>query len=85
MVANDEDAAFLDYRRCALTLSGSETEIVAAIGAGDRAKATELAAAAGWLERTEERALKASRERRELEGKLLRRGMTAPLKERAVR
>jgi len=77
--------AFLDYRRSALTLSGSETEIVAAIGAGDRAKATELAAAAGWLERTEEGALKASRERRELEEKLLRLGMTAPWKERAVR
>ncbi len=77
--------AFLDYRRRALTLSGPEIEIVAAIGAGDPSKAIELACAAGWLERTAEGALKASRERKELEEKLLRLGMTAPWKERAVR
>lgn len=70
--------AFLDYRRNALHLSGPETALVAAIASGDRAKALELAGAAGWVERGEDGALKASRERRELEAKLGRLGIAAP-------
>ena len=70
--------AFLDYRLNALTLSGPETVLVAAIGSGDRAKAIELATASGWLERGEGGALKASRERREIEEKLARLGIAVP-------
>jgi len=70
--------AFLDYRREALQLSRLETAIVAAIGAGDRAKAAELASSYGWLQRGEGGVLKGSRERRELEAKLARLGLTIP-------
>jgi thymidylate synthase (FAD) len=70
--------AFLDYRRQALHLSGPETAIVAAIASGDPARALDLATGYGWLERGGDGGVKASRERRELEEKLPRLGLTAP-------
>ncbi|MBK8231529.1 MAG: FAD-dependent thymidylate synthase [Candidatus Eisenbacteria bacterium] len=61
--------AFLDYRFHGAGLSRIESEILAAIGNGDRATAQSRAELAGWLLRGE-RGLKRNRERIEFEAKL---------------
>jgi thymidylate synthase (FAD) len=70
--------AFVDYRLSALSLSRLESDILAALGAGDPARAVELATAAGWLARGDGGALKRHREREECEEKLGRLGHRPP-------
>ena len=69
--------AFLDYHMEMLTLSRLEIEIVGALIRGDASRANELATEFGWL-RTDEKGLKANRERSELEEKLGRLGLPVP-------
>jgi len=61
--------AFLDYRFHATGLSRMESEILAAVGAGDPVKANAIAREAGWLE-PGKNGLKAHRERGEFARKL---------------
>lgn len=70
--------AFVDYRLSALSLSRLESEILAALGAGEPARAVELATAAGWLARGDGGGLKRHREREECEEKLERLGHRPP-------
>jgi thymidylate synthase (FAD) len=69
--------AFEDYRLNALSLSRIEREVVAALCRGDRARAESIAERAGLLARGPE-GLKRSRERHELERKLVDLGLEAP-------
>jgi len=69
--------AFLDYRFHATGLSRIESEILAAAGAGDTARAVEIARDAGWLE-PGKKGLKGNRERREFEAKLATWGIDVP-------
>ena len=68
--------AFLDYRKNAIHLSSIESDIVAAFVSGDTQEARGLAARHGLLNRRQDGALKANRERKELEDKLLSLGLT---------
>jgi len=70
--------AFLDYRRHALRLSRLETSIVAALAAGDAARAGELADANGLLRRADDGRLRPNRERAELDEKLSALGLRPP-------
>lgn len=70
-------SAFVDYRLNALALSKPEVEIIRHLQAGDQDAARATALSLGWLEATSE-GLVANRERRELEEKLARLGMTRP-------
>jgi thymidylate synthase (FAD) len=69
--------AFLDYQLETLTLSRLEIEIVGALGRGDLEKARSLAEEFGWL-RSDDKGLKANRERAELEEKLERLNLPIP-------
>ena len=68
--------AFLDYQKNELRLSCIETEIVAALAARDTERARSIATQYGLLNRRPDGALKSNRERRELEVKLTRLGLT---------
>ena len=68
--------AFLDYRRNAVLLSSIESEIIGAFATGDVQKARNLASQHGLLNRKQDGALKANRERKELEEKLAGLGLT---------
>ena len=70
--------AFQDFRFQGLNFSRIETEIVAAIGAGNLDAARELAGAAGWLKPAKSGGLVRSRERLELEEKLRRLHLDVP-------
>jgi thymidylate synthase (FAD) len=69
--------AFLDYRMNALVLSGLESEIIAALAAGDRSEAARLAESSGWIKYKEGR-LTGNLERAEFESKLRRLGFELP-------
>jgi len=69
--------AFLDYQLETLTLSRLEIEIVGALGRGDSEKARSLVEEFGWL-RSDDKGLKANRERAELEEKLERLDLPIP-------
>ena len=69
--------AFLDYQLETLTLSRLEIEIVGALGRGDSEKARSLVEEFGWL-RSDDKGLKANRERAELEEKLERLNLPIP-------
>lgn len=70
--------AFQDFRFQGVNLSRLETEIVAAIGAGQMEKASSLAAEAGWLKPSKKGGLIRSRERMELEAKLKQLNLNVP-------
>ena len=70
--------AFQDFRFHGMGFSRIETDIVAAIGAGDLDKANELAREAGWLRASKKGGLIRSRERMELEEKLRRLNLVVP-------
>ncbi len=72
--------AFCDYRLRATSLSRIETELVAALAAGDAEAGMSIARAAGWLaQRTAEPGrLARNRERAEAEARLLALGLPAP-------
>jgi thymidylate synthase (FAD) len=70
--------AFLDYRKRGMSLSSLEIAIVAALAAGDTARATSLAADHGLINRTADGRLAANIERREIEAKLRSLGWTPP-------
>ena len=69
--------AFIDYEMEMLMLSRLEIEIVGALGRGDIGGALSLAEGYGWL-KTDDKGLKASRERAELEAKLARLNLPIP-------
>jgi thymidylate synthase (FAD) len=71
-------SAFLDYRRQGVRLSRFEAEMVAALAAGDAARASAIAQGLGMLERADDGRLKANFERREIETRLKSLGWTAP-------
>ena len=68
--------AFLDYRKNAVLLSSIESEIIGAFATGDVQKARNLASQHDLLNREQDGALKANRERKELEEKLAGLGLT---------
>ncbi|MGE5361411.1 MAG: FAD-dependent thymidylate synthase [Bacteroidales bacterium] len=70
--------AFQDYRRKAIRLSRLEAAVLAALAAGDGAKASQIASDAGLLPRGDDGRLKSNRERGELEEKLAALGLTPP-------
>ncbi|MCB1182251.1 FAD-dependent thymidylate synthase [bacterium] len=70
--------AFTDYRLGALHFSRLETEVIAALGAGDGEKATALLREAGWLKTGKSGQVLRHRERQELEGKLARLNLGVP-------
>jgi thymidylate synthase (FAD) len=70
--------AFLDYRKQALTLSSLEVALVAALAAGDTARAMALAAEHGLINRTADGRLAANIERSEIDAKLRSLGWTPP-------
>jgi thymidylate synthase (FAD) len=70
--------AFGDYRRSAMRLSRLDAAVVAALAAGDSAKANQVAGEAGLLARTEDGRLTPNRERGELDMKLAALGLTPP-------
>ncbi len=70
--------AFLDYRRGGTRLSRFESVLLAALAAGDRARAVAIAEDGGFLTRSENGRLSANLEGRELEEKLARLGLRAP-------
>jgi thymidylate synthase (FAD) len=70
--------AFLDYRKRALHLSGLETEIVAALAAGDPTRAVSLASDEGLINFAEDGRLRPNLERSEIDTKLRRLGWTPP-------
>jgi flavin-dependent thymidylate synthase len=72
--------AFLDYRVNALQLSRLEAEVVRALGAGDAARALDLARGFGWLAEGP-KGLKRSREREELARKLQLLNLPVPWRE----
>jgi thymidylate synthase (FAD) len=69
--------AFIDYEMEMLMLSRLEIEIVGAIGRGDLRGAAALAEGFGWL-KSDDKGLKANRERTELEEKLRRLNLPVP-------
>jgi thymidylate synthase (FAD) len=69
--------AFLNYRANRLVLSETETKVVEALIAGNVARALEAASSFGLLDMDGE-VLKSSRERKELEEKILRFGLSIP-------
>jgi thymidylate synthase (FAD) len=73
--------AFTDYRLGALALSRLESEILAALGAGEPDRALQVAAAAGWLA-ADRSGLKRHRERQEFEAKLQRLNLAIPWRPR---
>src|SRR5580692_5081786 len=62
--------AFLDYKKNAVQLSGIDAKIVSALASGDFETAESVAAQHGLLNRKPDGALRANRERKELESKL---------------
>jgi thymidylate synthase (FAD) len=70
--------AFADYRLGASVFSRLETEIIAALGAGDPAAARRLAGDAGWLQESAKGGWKRHRERQECETKLARLNLAIP-------
>ena len=64
--------AFEDYRLGASFLTRLETEILAALGAGDRDLASRIAREAGWLKESQHGGWMRHRERQECEQKLAR-------------
>jgi len=71
--------AFQDYRAGALSLSRLDRQVLAALGRQDTAAAGELAAAAGWLRRSERTGkLLRNRERAEFEAKAAEFGLQPP-------
>jgi thymidylate synthase (FAD) len=70
--------AFLDYRKRAMSLSSVEVALVAALAAGDRAKALAVAADHGLVNRTADGRLTANLEGREIEAKLRSLGWVPP-------
>jgi len=71
--------AFEDYRFGALHLSATETDILAAVGAGDIEAAQAIARDAGWLKISAKTGnLLRNRERMEVEAKLQRLNLTVP-------
>ena len=70
--------AFQDFRQGALQLSRIETEIVAALGRGDKDVARSIADQAGWLQIAKSDTLARHRERQEFEAKLVILNLTAP-------
>ncbi len=70
--------AFLDYRKRALTLSALEVALVAALAAGDDARAMAIAAEHGIVNRTADGRLTANIERNEIDVKLRTLGWTPP-------
>jgi thymidylate synthase (FAD) len=70
--------AFLDYRKRALTLSSLEVALVAALAAGDSARAMTIAADHGIVNRTADGRLAANIERSEIDVKLRALGWTPP-------
>jgi len=70
--------AFLDYRKRALTLSSLEIALVAALAAGDHARAMALADEHGLLNRKADGRLAANVERAEIDEKLRRLGWAPP-------
>ena len=73
--------AFQDFRFRNLSLSRIETEIIAAIGAGDRDRALGVARQAGWLKPGKKGGLVRSRERLELTEKLRQLNLEIPWEE----
>jgi thymidylate synthase (FAD) len=70
--------AFLDYRRHSVHLSRIEVEIISALNSKDSARAREIAAKCGLLNRRKDGKLARNRERPELEAKLQVLGLTPP-------
>ena len=70
--------AFLAYRKQAMSLSSVEVTLVAALAAGDRAKALAVAADHGLVNRTADGRLTANLEGREIEAKLRSLGWIPP-------
>jgi thymidylate synthase (FAD) len=70
--------AFLDYRKRAMTLSNLEVALVAALAAGDAARAMAVAAEHGIVNRTADGRLAANIERAEIDVKLRALGWTPP-------
>jgi len=70
--------AFLDYRMGATMLTRIESEILAAMGAGNNNEALAVAEQSGWLVSDDQGQLKRHRERMEFEGKLEGMNMQAP-------
>jgi thymidylate synthase (FAD) len=69
--------AFIDYEMEMLMLSRLEIEIVGALGRGDTQAALSLAEGFGWL-KTDDKGLKANRERAEFEENLARLDLSIP-------
>ena len=72
--------AFLDYYRHTLNLTRLDSEIISALGGGDKERAIALATEFGWLRRGE-KGWKRNRERSELEAKLERLNLPVPWRE----
>jgi thymidylate synthase (FAD) len=70
--------AFLDYRRDGTQLSRLESDIVGALVAGNGDVARDFASKAGLLRRDKNGGLAPNRERREVESKLRKLGLSAP-------
>ncbi len=70
--------AFTDYRMGASNFSRIETDILAALGAGDQEQALAVAREAGWLKAAKAGGLLRNRERTECESKLASLNMTPP-------
>jgi len=70
--------AFEDYRLGASYFSRIETELLAAIGAGDEAQAEKIAREAGWLKESKKGGWIRHRERIEFEAKLAALNMPVP-------
>ena len=70
--------AFLDYRKRGMNLSSVEVALVAALGAGDTAKALGVAADHGLVNRTADGRLAPNLEGREVEAKLRSLGWVPP-------
>jgi thymidylate synthase (FAD) len=70
--------AFEDYRLGASFFSRLETEIIAALAAGDPTAARRVADDAGWLQAAAKGGWKRHRERQELEAKLARLNLAIP-------
>ena len=73
--------AFLDYRQDGLRLSRVERDVLRSLVSGAPADTIRVASEAGLLQRDPDGQLRASRERRELEAKLISLGLSVPWKE----
>lgn len=72
--------AFLDYRMGQMNLTRLDTQIIQALGSGDKERVMRLATELGWLKRGE-KGWKRNRERNELEAKLKRLNLPIPWRE----